>query len=589
MNSAARKIQAAYRSWRLILYNGIAKETELGKYIKEMFMQVTGPDLNKPKKLPKAIKEVSILYDPSLKNISFTTEYGVKGTSKAYNAIRWNISYRGKLHLVTLYKSGEIHYTGGYSEKATTESKELLQTPSDVLRIALGKWPEKNFEIKLNNITIQKRFSRGFILENINNAIYEPEINPFASVKRKGAFYKIYANGLVQISSITSNNLKEIVSDANEFIKTLKRRINLGLVKQKQNKKPTSKAQTRKNLNIAPNVKSRATTCPKDKCPVPNTFEGKCPDGYYLAPNPQGFPCCYKIPIKTAYKKNKIIAAFGKLGIQIPEHTKKVFNIRNVNNSNKPTLVSGHVGTYRFIVSKNRSGADVFKIDSRQCKRYTIQKLVDIAMKLGLIQYAKSRDKDTLCTAILRHAISKGLINPKNNIPRIGGRLCSHYTKDELRSVVRKKYGITLTSDTLAGMCQELKQRIRSPSPPPSSSSSVNRSVRSRSRSSSVNSNFAKSLEKAVRSRSSSVNRSPTPSPNNNIFADFNVRKYLRKHTNRKNFTNEEVNAFKKIVISKASKDPEKVMNYMRNSAYVMFGEKFGPKKVGGIVIKETM
>ena len=610
-NQAARKIQRVFREkrkqvaaakliqryfrykrekWHLLLYNGVIHDDELGAHVKDMFYGMTS------KPLPKAIKEVSILYDPSRVEMTYTREYGVKGSSTSYKAVRWTIFYNGKAHTVTVYKNGDIHFTGGYGNAITVDGKgvyekRVYQTPNDILKIALGRWPSNNKKAEVNNITIQKKFPKIFNLEKIHDdkkfpkTRFEVEIAPFLMMTYEGTTIKVFKTGVVQVSGIKSPaQVLDVINYVNVLVSTFPTQ---GSTNVKYNPK-SSKVMKRKNSNIAPNVKSRATTCPKDKCPVPNTFEGKCPDGYYLAPNPQGFPCCYKIPVKTAYKRNKIVAAFAKLGIKIPDHTKKVFNIRNVNNSNKPTLVSGHLGNYRFIVSKNRSGADVFKIDSRQCKRYTIQKLVDIAMKLGLVQYAKSRDKDTLCTAIFRHAATKGLLNPRNNVPRIGGRLCSHYTKDELRSVVRKKYGITLTADTLAGMCQELKQRIS----PPSRS-------RSRSPSTSVNSNFAKSLEKAVRSRSSSVNsnfaksleravRSPSPSPNN-VFADFNVRKYLRKHTNRKNFTNEEVNRFKKVVLSKAKSDPNRLMVYMRNAVTVLFGEKFGPRKVGGIVIKETM
>lgn len=589
--AAAKIIQKYFRyrreKWHMLLYNGVIRDDELGGHVRDMFDDMTR------KQLPKVIKEVSILYDPSRVEMTYTREYGIKGSSTSFKAIRWSVFYNNKAHTVTVYKNGDIHFTGGYGNSVTVDGKNVYdrlvyQTPNDVLKIALGRWPSTNKKAVLNNITIQKKFPRIFNLDSIHRMFpksrYEIEIAPFLTMKYNGVTLKIFRTGVIQATGITNPiGVRDAINSVNMLVSALP---TAGSANTTYAPK-TSKVLKRKNQNIAPNVKSRATTCPKDKCPVPNTFEGKCPEGFYLAPNPQGFPCCYKIPVKTAYKRNKIVTAFAKLGIKIPDHTKRVFNIRNVNNANKPTLVSGHVGNYRFTVSKNRSGSDVFKIDSRQCKRYTIQKLVDIAMKFGLVQYAKSRDKDTLCTAIFRHAATKGLLNPKNNVPRIGGRLCTHYTKDELRKVVRKKYGITLTSETLAGMCAELKQRLKTPSPSPSSSSS-----------SSVNSSFARNLEKAVRSRSSSVNsnfarnlekavrpKTPSPSPNN-VFADFDVKKYLRKHTNRKNFTNAEINSFKKIVLVKAKSNPNKLMNYMRNAAYALFGEKFGPKIA---VAKETM
>lgn len=585
-NRAARIIQKHFRysrdQWKLMLYNGVVKDASLGSYIRDIWADVT----RKP--LPKAIKEVSIIYDPSKKEISYTREYGVKGSSSFYNGIRWSIVFNGKQQSVSLYKNGDVHFTGGYGDNmktsaTNTNTNKFYNTPSDVLRIALGKWPSRNFRVELNNIVIQKKFPVSFSLTRIAemypNSVYETEIVPFLYIRRRGFTIKVTRSGTVTIQGLKDpEDVRRAIQETTVIVNTFPTLTGAGI---RQNIKKYS-PKVRRNNNIAPNVKSRATTCPKDKCPVPNTFEGKCPDGYYLAPNPQGFPCCYKIPVKTAYKRDKIISAFAKLGIAIPDHTKKVFQITNVNNSNKPKLVSSHVGNYRFIVTRNKKGSDVFKIDSRQCKRYTVPKLVDIAMKLGLLDAARSRDKETLCTAIFRYAANKKMINPKNNVPRIGGRLCTHYTKDELRRVVRSKYGITLQSETLAEMCAELKRRTQSPSRSSSSSSM--------SRSSSVNANFLKELNEVVNVLKEKERKSNSNAEIQKVFQNLNVRRFLLKHTNRSSISNSEVSNFKKRVYPKIKNARnENVPKIMKNEARNMFQTGFGPRKVGGIVIKETM
>jgi TATA-box binding protein (TBP) (component of TFIID and TFIIIB) len=587
-NAAARIIQKYFKysreQWKLMLYNGVVKDASLGSYIREIWADITS------KPLPRAIKEVSVLYDPSKKVITYTREYGVKGTSSNYNGLRWSIFFNGKYHSVALYKNGDIQFTGGYGNNlkttaTNTNQSKFYNTPSDVLKIALGRWVSKNIRVELNNITVQKRFPNSFSLSRIAemypNASYETEIIPFLYIKRSGFSVKVTTSGNITIQgSKTPESIRDAIQETNALVSTFPTR---GIA---QPKLTQSVKKIRRNNNIAPNVKSRATTCPKGKCPVPNTFEGKCPNGFYLAPNPQGFPCCYKIPVKTAYKRNGIISAFAKLGIAIPDHTKKVFQITNVNNTNKPKLVSNYVGNYKFRVEKNKKGGDVFKIDSRQCKRYTIPKLVDITLKLGLLDASRSRDKDTLCSSIFKYAANKGIINPENNIPRIGGRSCMHYTKDELRRVVRSKYGITLRSETLATMCAELKQRLRR-------SSSSNTTPKRRSSSSSLSS-FGRNLEAAMRRSSSSSLSSFARNINatmiNKAFQNLNVRRFLLKHTNRASVTNAEISNFKRRVYPKIKNaNDDNVPKIMKNEAKNMFRNLPGPRKVGGIVIKETM
>ena len=141
----------------------------------------------------------------------------------------------------------------------------------------------------------------------------------------------------------------------------------------------------------APNVTRRGTTCPVGRRPVPYGFAGVCTaTGCYIKPNPQGQPCCYKVPQRLDYSREKVRNLYEKAGIQVPNAVKKLFGI-----TTKDTAVEVATKAPELKIEGD-------KIDSRQCLRYTKVALVDIARRLRLSLPLKVT-KPILCQLIKNH------------------------------------------------------------------------------------------------------------------------------------------------------------------------------------------
>jgi len=271
----------------------------------------------------------------------------------------------------------------------------------------------------------------------------------------------MYATGVVQVSGITEQSQVAVAErQVSELLRTL--RTAGVLTNQVRVAAPHLTRPQRRGANeIAPEIVSRATTCPPEKRPVPYSFAGQAPPGYYVAPNPQGQPCCYKIPKRIEYKKNKVINRFRRLGLQIPQVTKNAFKIIE-NNSNKPVNVAPDPN-FNMIFTNSERGfqpgpafIDDFKIGSRQAKRYAMPRLVDIARRIGVGMNIRGKNtkgsKDKLIVSIRNWARAKGKVlregqvivntttnvrNSNRGIIRLGprGRVASSYTKPQLVAV----------------------------------------------------------------------------------------------------------------------------------------------------------
>ena len=216
------------------------------------------------------------------------------------------------------------------------------------------------------------------------------------TVIRKGKPYEethftatMAPSGVIQIQGTVNINgaygvLKKLVKDLNDkdFIFT-------GPFKNIVVKPVTKKAPTiLPDVHPAPKVTRRGTTCPLGRRPVPYGYEGVCTEaGCYIKPNPQGQPCCYAEPKRKEYSRDKVLDAYLKAGIHVPQSVRTMFGIvtndTNVEVSKKkPTIV-----------------IDGNKIDSRQCLRYTKVALVDIAERLKLVLPTKVT-KPILCALI---------------------------------------------------------------------------------------------------------------------------------------------------------------------------------------------
>ena len=512
-NAAARKIQGAFRrsrKFRFVLYNGTL---DIGRQINPVAFFSTL--VSRPPQ--SEIKEVSLVNQMyrtgqrqkgdthSLKLASWTREYGVKGDATKGFACNIKIMYAGVGHSVTIYKNGKIQYAGGYPKSGESG---WFSTPKHILNIIFpGQFT--NADINLNNVMLQR--STGRIIKNLEKASllvggsYEPEMRTFIKVERPKWTIQIFKKGVIQILRLRdSADVSPAMADANSIYAQISNANLLGGVSISNSRRGT---QVRLNNKPAPEIRRRTTTVPKGKRPSPFSFAGTCPSGMYVAPNPQGEPQCYKVPVRIAYMKPKIIERFEKFGLKIPQRTKIVFGIVDVNNSSRPVDVSGKDAGYRFTLermqrketnkrflkakspSDDRYDRTVFKIDSRQASRYTSKQLVDICMRLGLVQYARSTSRKILAGAIQKYAENKGLIETHqynaNGIPRntnysgtgdtfkVGKRLCVSYSKPALARIALKVYGKRLdTEKTLKQLCTEVEDLAQARAPSIASASS---------------------------------------------------------------------------------------------------------------------
>ena len=97
-------------------------------------------------------------------------------------------------------------------------------------------------------------------------------------------------------------------------------------------------------------VTRSGTTCPTNRCPKPNpfSFDSKCPEGQFVRPNPQGFPCCYKTPKSTPRAAKLVKNRYKKVTNKMPDNVKARFGI----NTNNKTARFLHVyGNHKYTIS----------------------------------------------------------------------------------------------------------------------------------------------------------------------------------------------------------------------------------------------
>jgi hypothetical protein len=417
---------------RLVLYSGTA-EVEPPS-LREIFAQKGVENLGE-------IKEISARSRFKVQAM-LTREYGKKISQGAkYDMLTFKILYGGKAHAVNLFNSGKITFTGGYPDGATS----ISDTPKEVLRIALGH--VENFELR--NVTVQYEGHFKGSLDSIRRALGAKESkSQFATVP--GANIRVYGSGVVQVSGITRQSQVAVAAEqVRKLVQLLKSK---GVVRDEN------------RVVREPASKIVSTTCPKDRRPVPYSFGGQAPSGYYIAPNPQGQPCCYKIPIKTAYLREKIVDRFKALGLGIPKVTRNAFGIPETNG---PVNAAPKVNRNMVFT---RAANGTLKIGSRQAKRYSMNRLLNISRRLGVALDVKGKTTQTFENRYVRgkltskeklieaigawankqqkvvqpgQAVLTKITNVRNanqGILRLGprGRAASSYTKPQLVLIGRK-------------------------------------------------------------------------------------------------------------------------------------------------------
>ena len=395
--------------------------------------------------LPENVNEVSVRAGKDTQAVH-TREYGFKQDVRtvSYGSLLYKGMIGERAFALIVFKSGKVTFTGGYPDGA----RGMYQTPLALVRRILGSGSLKNFKIASatiqmrTNLKLVKSFDslRAYLGKKFNQSFSLVE-DSFIAIKLDPEQLKIFRNGQFQISNIKNPTRARIVSTrVKALIFELAKQ---GFYTQTENvpvKKRKTAAQSRRTGEIAPNIQKRSTTCPKNRRPDPYSFGGQ-PIGpsYYIGANPQGLPCCYKIPKKTAYLRPKIIERFSELGIRIPESTKRAFGIQ-LNNASRPVNVSNKEPLdIPIFMDKG-----ILKIGTRQAKRWPLVKLVDIAQRLGTTQIRGAISKDDVIVIIQQEARRKGMLG-QQNVMRINGRRnIRHFTKKNLYNRVKKVYGVRI-------------------------------------------------------------------------------------------------------------------------------------------------
>jgi len=483
----------------LVLFSGTAEKSEPD--LKALFI----------KKLDPMVHEVSVMSGKTVL-ATHTREYGIKTLSKRlpYDSLGFKGTMGRRAFYLRLFKSGKCTFTGGYRDGAVS----LRKDPMSLVRSILGT--VNSFELKycMSEIDTGYRVRPGVrpdtlfsvMAEALPNYVNQMKFSapvpgaseqPFVSVGP----IRVFPNGKMQLSEFTTEaEYSRVKAEAGIVINILD---GFGIFEKRNSNLPkgrATRAQTRYSNQIAPNIKSRATTCPKNRRPVPYSFGGEpIGPGWYVGANPQGQPCCYKIP-KTSknYMRPKIVQRFANLGIRIPQSAKNAFGIQ-LNNSNNPVNVSGkepnalkfsilgdtiYYGKKRASQSAikraseltGKSGDDLIKvlkvnpigeysvvpnlkIGTRMADRWTLPRLVDVAQRLGITYVSKSSSKLDVILAIAKHA---PLNSVQQNTFRVGNkRNAAYMKKSNLIKRAMNIYRVNVSGEkTLKNMIAKLKSTV---------------------------------------------------------------------------------------------------------------------------------
>jgi len=429
------------------------------------------------------VTECTVRYGKFKTAVKFTSEYGLVGNStkpfvSADFQVKVTTGGETKGASFSFYKSGKIRFSGSYSDDEQPRrllnffSKHYYKVPTRI-------------PITLNNVTAE--FRVGFPLKTslIHDIFSEKDLSYFKrdykviakyETKKSKFLYITFTKGEEKFSIIISgsgviqiqgtSDVRTAFRVIKEFFEALKDNDFMIVPKSgAQNSvlvKPKNTKAARRFDNLpAPNVTRRGTTCPVGRRPNPYSYSGTCTKaGCYIKPNPQGQPCCYTVPSSLEYSRNKVAGAYNKAGVRVPNAVRTLFGI-GLNTNNKPVNVSHKSPNVRVYIN-NKSG---FKIDSRQCLRYTKVALVDMARRLHIALPAKLT-KPILCN-LIKDASKLPNVNVKaagkvisggNKNLRLGSRMCSTYKRDTLVRFARALGGaVDLEMDKTA-ICKLIEE-----------------------------------------------------------------------------------------------------------------------------------
>lgn len=415
--------------------------------------------------------------------------------------ILFEIDYRGKRHTVKLYNSGNVVYMGGYPLSVYVKpgtGSVIYDVPSHVLGIALrsvgiddvpARPPLKSFVMQRALQTRLKAsvgdyirrtattFKEDIFAEGGAQSVYNFTLGKY--------FVRLYITGVIQVGNIGSaSEVGDAIRTVETYLSNIPAQYTGAIPKKFRNFFP-------KEIS-----KKNKTTCPSHRCPVPYTFQGKCPSAYpVLAPNPQGKPCCYKRPSETM--KTTLRKAYANAGQNIPANMERYLGAyKSVSTKTLPKFTMTPKG---LLINQRRANHPTVSLNS----------LRNLGRNMNVNQAVlKGRSKKKIINAISASARSKGMLkNIQTNVNLAGNTFrpfakfgtrqeCGTMTSDRIKDLALKHYGIRV-SGSKKDMCEQLKDHIRKNPLTRVASSNSNSNM----------SNFAKNIEASV-SRVSSSNTS---------------------------------------------------------------------------------
>ena len=457
----------------------------------------------------KAVK-FNTRYGRFKKSFEYTQEYGSKNliqnkdASTAQFILKIQKGNEVQGASFNIYKTGRVRFSAGYFTGDQSEPKALVKYISRNFQPIDGRLPielnNTTAEIKINatikiielytifNVTKGLASFENFIV----NTTFEPERDQFIVKQRKNSPFlyvtlteKDSKNKLGLVISRSGNviiegakNVRVAVDIVTRFLTALKES---GLMTKTVGKNlkvspKKTKLARRVNMKPAPDVTRRGTSCPFARRPDPYGFQGTCSPQlkgkHYVRPNPQGQPCCYKVPKSTSYINKKVENRYKRANVKVPNAVRKTFGFGE-NTNNKANNVGRMNTNMNIFINKSvgRNGVNPIglKIGSRQCLRFSKVALVDIAKRKG-ISLPKKTTKPILCDLLSKVAVE---INSNNPLPRlnqngrviIGKQVCETYKKSTLTRYARA-LGIQVNKDmSKPDICKSLKSKLKGKSP----------------------------------------------------------------------------------------------------------------------------
>ena len=232
--------------------------------------------------------------------------------------------------------------------------------------------------------------------------------------------------GVVQVSfkgPITKSILNKYFSKIKTFSRIFSRYLKGKSVVAKKRRG----ASIRTNAAPAPNLARRGTTCHPDKRPTPYSFAGKCPTGMYVKPNPQQQPCCYNVGKQPSRMKEKVKMAYNRASVKIPKNVEELFGITSNKTDTNVAKGEPNIQLFKTVTKVRRANGTMenvpnVRIGSRQCLRYTKEKILDFILRMGYAEAGlEAKTKEELCKILYDLTKNTGL-NKTNNryIPSVG-------------------------------------------------------------------------------------------------------------------------------------------------------------------------